>query len=82
MTGDYTGTRYEKVGPYGDIVLPATGKINVNPDCSFTGELNLTISGKSTTGPIRGVFFDQGKKAYMLNMNPQFSFAQGERIDQ
>jgi hypothetical protein len=55
---------------------------NVNPDCSFTGEINLTISGKSTTAPVRGVFFDQGKKFYGLNMNPAFSFAQGERIDQ
>ncbi len=82
MTGDYTGTLYEKLGPYGDIVLPATGKINVNPDCSFIGELNLTISGKSSTGPIRGVFFDQGKKFYALNMNAEFSFALGERIGQ
>ncbi len=81
MTGDFTGTLYEKLGPYGGIVLPATGTIHVNPDCSFRGELNLTIAGKSTTGPIRGVFFDQGKKSYVLNMNPQFSFAQGERID-
>jgi hypothetical protein len=81
MTGDSTGTLYEKLGPYGAIVLPLTGKIDVNPDCSFTGELYLTIGGKPTTGPIRGVFFDQGKKFFALNMNPAFSFALGERID-
>ncbi len=80
-TGDYTGTLYEKLGTIGDIVLPATGTTHVNPDCSFTGELYLTVYGKPTTGPIRGVFFDQGKKFYALNMNPAFSFAVGERID-
>jgi len=86
MTGDYTGTLYEKLGPTGDIELPTSGKITVNADCSFTANLDLVIQGNSVTAPIRGVFFDQGKKAFGLNMNTdpigtQFSFGEAVRIE-
>lgn len=85
MNGDFTGTLYEKLGPSGPIELPASGTIIVNPDCSFVSTLNLNIQGVSVAAPVRGVFFDQGKKVYGLNMNTdpvgtQFSFGEGVRI--
>ncbi len=87
MTGDFTGVMYEKLGPSGGIELPASGTMTVNPDCSFTGNLDLVIHGNPVTAPLRGVFFDQGKKLYGLNMNQNptgtlYSFGQGERIGQ
>ena len=81
--GDYTGTLYEKLGPNGNIVLPASGTITVNPDCSYESTLNLTIQGVPVTIGTRGVYFDQGKKLYGLQVSTggtQFSFGQGERI--
>jgi hypothetical protein len=84
MNGEFTGTLYEKLGPGGNIVLPATGTITVNPDCSYASNLNLTIQGVPVTIAIRGVFFDQGKKFYGLQVSTggtQYSFGQGERID-
>lgn len=87
MTGDFTGMMYEKLGPSGGIELPASGTITVNPDCSFASTLNVTIHGEPVAIPIRGVFFDQGKKMYGLNMNQNptgtlYSFGQGQRIEQ
>lgn len=87
MSGDYTGMLYEKLGPSGGIELPASGTITVNPDCSFTGNLDLVIHGNPVTAPLRGVFFDQGKRAFGLNMNTspigtQFSFGEAVRISQ
>ncbi len=87
MSGDFTGMMYEKLGPSGGIELPASGTITVNPDCSFASTLNLNIHGVPVAIPIRGVFFDQGKKLYGLNMNQDstgtlYSFGQGQRIGQ
>jgi hypothetical protein len=86
MTGDYTGTLYEKLGPHGDIVLPVRGTMTVNPDCSFATGLIIDFGGGVTaTAPVRGVFFDEGKKAFGLNMNTdttgtQYSVGTGVRI--
>jgi hypothetical protein len=85
MTGDATGTLYEKMGPTGNIQLPVWGTFNVNPDCSFASTLNAIVLDKPTSIPIRGVFFDGGKKFYGLNVNPkavgtQFSVGEGQRI--
>jgi hypothetical protein len=88
MTGAYTGTLYEKMGPTGNIVLPVSGTFAVNPDCSFATGLIIDFGGgKTATAPIRGVFFDQGKRAFGLNMNTsptgtQFSFGEAVRISQ
>ncbi len=86
MTGEYTGTLYEKLGPAGNIVLPVRGTMTVNPDCSLATGLIIDFGGGVTaTAPIRGVFFDQGKKLYGLNMNDMttgtlYSFGEGRRI--
>ncbi len=87
MSGDFTGKFYEKLGPSGGIELDATGTTTVNPDCSFASTLNLNIHGVSVEVPIRGVFFDGGKRAFGLNMNQNktgtlYSFGQGQRIGQ
>lgn len=88
MNGDYTGTLYEKLGPQGDIKKPVSGTFTVNPDCSFATGLIIDFgSGVTATAPIRGVFFDQGKKAFGLNMNTspigtQFSFGEAVRVSQ
>lgn len=82
MTGDYTGTIFEKPGPL-SFEGTVFGKITVNPDCSFSWELNVT---DITTEPIhvRGVFFNDGKELYSLALEPGIdaSFAQGTRISQ
>jgi hypothetical protein len=85
MTGDITGTLYEKLGPTGNIQIPVWGTIDVNPDCSFASTLNAVVQDKPTTIPLRGVFFDQGKRLYGMNVNArtvgtQFSFGEGQRI--
>ena len=85
MTGDFSGTFYEKLGPAGGIELPTWGTTTVNPDCSFATTMNIDIAGVPVTVPVRGVFFDGGKKMYMLNMNQNpegtlFSFGQGQRV--
>lgn len=87
MTGDFTGIFYEKLGPSGGIELPASGTMTVNSDCSFASTLNLTIHGVPVAVPLRGVFFEDGKKLYLLNMNQSptgtlYSFGQGLRIGQ
>ncbi len=88
MTGAYSGTLYEKMGPTGNIVLAVSGTFTVNPDCSFATGLIINFGGGVTaTAPIRGVFFDQGKRAFGLNMNTnpigtQFSFGEAVRISQ
>lgn len=89
MTGDYTGMLYEKLGPTGNIVLPTSGTIIVNPNCSYAATLNLTIQNVPVSIPIRGVFFEQGKKLYGLAVDPaqadtggtEFSFGQGQRTN-
>jgi len=89
MSGDYSGMLYEKLGPTGNIVLPASGKITVNPDCSYAATLNLTIQSVPVSIPIRGVFFEQGKKLYGLAVDTAqadtggtyFSFGQGQRTN-
>lgn len=83
MSGDYTGTLYEKLGPGGNIMLPVSGTITVNPDCSYESTLNLSIQGTPVSIGIRGVYFDEGKGFYGLQMSTGgtlFSFGQGERI--
>jgi hypothetical protein len=85
MDGDVEGILYEKMGPTGNIQLPVQGTITVNPDCSFAESLNVTVMGNPSTIPLRGVFFDEGKKLYAVNVNTktmgtQYSFGQGERI--
>lgn len=82
MTGDYTGMLYEKAGPV-SFEGAVFGKITVNPDCSFSWDLNVE---NITTEPIhiRGVFFDDGKELYALaiEVGIDSSFAQGTRISQ
>ena len=86
MNGDYTGKLYEKMGPTGNIVLPVSGRMDVNPDCSYATDLMIDFgNGVIAASPTRGVFFDHGKKLVGLNMNDrpvgtQFSYAEGERI--
>ena len=82
MNGDYTGMLYEKLGPSGDIVLPVSGTITVNPDCSYEATLKIEAIGANVG--IRGVYFDQGKKLYGLQVSTGgtlFSIGQGERIN-
>ena len=85
MTGEVTGTLWEKFGPTGDIELPVWGTLTVDPDCSFDATLQAFILGKLATIPIRGVFFDQGKRLFGLNVHvgptgTQYSVGSGERI--
>lgn len=84
-SGDVTGTLYEKLGPTGNIQLPVWGTLTVSEDCSFTSSLNAVVQGNPTTIPLRGVFFDEGKEFYGLNVNArtvgtQYSFGHGKRI--
>jgi hypothetical protein len=81
-SGDYTGVLYEKLGPNGNIMLPVSGNITVNPDCSYASTLKLTIQGTPVTIGTRGIYFEQGKKFYGLQVSTggtQFSFGAGER---
>jgi hypothetical protein len=85
INGDYTGMLYEKFGPKGGIELPVYGTMIVNPDCSYASDMYFTVNGNPTMAPLRGVFFDQGKKLYGLNVNDrpvgtQYSFGEGQRI--
>jgi hypothetical protein len=86
MDGELTGTLYEKLGPTGNIQLAMAGTIAVAPDCSFAATINVTIQGNPRTIPMRGVFFDQGKRLFGLNVGgtstggTQWSFGQGQRI--
>jgi hypothetical protein len=85
MNGEVTGMLYEKFGPTGNIQLPVWGTFSVDSDCSFASTLNTIIQGAPATIPIRGVFFEQGKKLYGLNVNAnpvgtQFSSGVGQRI--
>ncbi|MDT8067128.1 MAG: hypothetical protein ROO76_03075 [Terriglobia bacterium] len=89
MTGEFTGTLYEKLGPTGNIELPVWGTTTVNPDCSFVSILNIDFPnlGITATAPVRGVLYDEGKKAFGLNMNSgpigtQYSFGEAVRIGQ
>ena len=84
-TGNVEGTLYEKLGPTGNIQLPVWGTITVSSDCSFTSALNAVVQGNPTTIPMRGVFFNEGKELYALNVNSrtvgtQYSFGYGQRI--
>lgn len=89
MSGDYAGMLYEKLGPTGNIVLPTSGRITVNANCSYAATLNFTIQSVPVSIAIRGVFFEQGKKLYGLAVDPvqadtggtQFSFGQGQRTN-
>lgn len=82
MTGDYTGSIFEKLGP---ISFEGTifGTITINSDCSFSWDLNVK---DITTAPIRvrGVFFNDGKEFYSLALEEGIdaSFAQGIRVGQ
>lgn len=82
MNGDYTGTLYENLGGNGDIVLPTSGTIKVNPDCSYESTLNFKIGTEDVSIDTRGVYFDEGKKFYGLAVTSggiQFSFGEGVR---
>ena len=82
LTGDYTGTLYEKIGTV-SVETPALGTITVNPDCSFTGTLKVPefFSGAIV---MKGVFFNEGKEYYALTIDEgiPYSFAYGKRIGQ
>ena len=82
LTGDYTGTLYEKIGTV-PVETPALGTITVNPDCSFTGTLKVPefFSGAIV---MKGVFFNEGKEYYALAIDEgiPYSFAYGKRIGQ
>jgi hypothetical protein len=85
MSGEVNGTLYEKFGPTGNIEIPFSGTITVNPDCSFASTLYAVVRGNPATIPLRGVFFDQGKRLYGMNVNArtvgaQFSVGEGQRI--
>jgi len=82
LTGDYTGTLYEKLGPVSVDGLPVSGKYNVSPDCSFTSTLVVVIQGTPVTISINGVFYNEGHDFYALAMDLEvpYSFAQGKRI--
>lgn len=87
MNGEYTGTLYEKMGPMGGIELPVRGTVQVNPDCTFTQDVGVVVGGVPFTDPVRGVFFDGGKRAFVLSMNSdaigmQYSFGQAVRVGQ
>lgn len=82
LTGEYKGTLYERLGPIPVDGLPVSGKYTVNPDCSFTSTLVVTVNNVTSTIPINGVFFDEGKEYYALAIDEgvPYSFAQGKRI--
>jgi hypothetical protein len=79
-TGAYTGTLYEKYGPY-TVELPASGNVHVNPDCSFSSTLDIVIEGVPATVNISGVYFEPGKKYYGMLTNEGFAhgFVEGTR---
>lgn len=82
LNGDYTGMLYEKLGPI-SVELPVSGTFTVNPDCSYSW--NLNVQGIPGTIGVRGVFFNEGKELYGLAMDPEgikYSFAQGKRVSQ
>jgi hypothetical protein len=67
MTGNYTGTLYESVGGRFVDGLPVNGTITINPDCSSTQVLNIpAISGSVLA---KGIYFDEGKQAYLMAVN-------------
>lgn len=84
MSGDFTGTLYEKLGPVPNIELPVWGTTTVNPDCSYNQTLNFEVHGIPRTAAIRGVYFNEGKEYYGFamdsNMGIVYSFGHGERI--
>lgn len=82
MTGDYNGILYERLGSIPVDGLAVSGKYTVNPDCSFTSTLIVTVDNVTSTIPINGVFFDGGKQYYALAIDEgvPYSFAQGQRI--
>lgn len=82
-SGDYTGMLYEKLGPTGNIVLPASGTITVNKDCLSAATLNLTIQDTPVSIDIRGVYYDEGKEAFGLAVSTggtEYSYGQGQRV--
>lgn len=80
--GSYTGTLYEKLGPFSVDGLPVSGKYDVSPDCSFTSALVIPIQGVPVTVTINGVFYNQGHDFYAMAMDEAipFSFVEGKRI--
>ncbi len=88
LTGDYTGTLYEKIGPV-SVETPALGTFTVNPDCSFTSTLKVP-EFFSDTIVVKGVFFNEGKEYYALALGTpglppeqqgiKYSFGYGKRI--
>jgi len=84
MSGKYTGTLYEKLGPFSVDGLPVFGEFKVTPDCSFSATLKFTIESGPVTLAVKGVFFDEGKEFYGLaiDLGVPYSFAQGKRIGQ
>jgi hypothetical protein len=84
ITGNYTGTLYEKLGPASIDKLSVFGKYNVYSDCSFSSTLNFYVAGNPTlvTIVIKGVFFNEGKEYFALAIDEgvPYSFAQGKRI--
>jgi hypothetical protein len=79
-TGTYTGALYEKYGPY-TVELPASGSVQVQPDCSFSSTLDIVIEGVPVTVDLSGVYFEPGKKYYGMLTNEGFAhgFVEGIR---
>jgi hypothetical protein len=73
---------YEKLGAISVDGLPLSGKFTVNPDCSFSSTLVVTVNGTTSTIPINGVFFNEGKEYYAIAIDDgtPYSFGQGKRI--
>jgi hypothetical protein len=90
MTGDFTGKMYEKYADHLPVETWVQGTVTVNPDCSFTSNLQIPQYYVNLVG--KGVFFNQGKEFYMLtpgdpSLPPdqqwlKFSFAYGKRVGQ
>ena len=82
----YKGTLYEKHGPDSIDSLPVFGTYTVKADCSFSSTLNFYLIGTNdlVTIVINGVFFNEGKEAYVLaiDLGVPYSLGQMERIDQ
>lgn len=86
LTGNYTGTLYEKNGPDSIDTLPVFGTYTVNANCSFSSTLKFYVLGTHDLVTIvrDGIFFNEGKDYYALAIDPgvPYSIAHGERITQ
>lgn len=71
MDGTYTGAMWEKLGARAPQEAPVEGTISVNPDCSLSTAMKITkAGGVVVTLTIKGIFFDEGKRAYAMVVTP------------